>query len=117
MEYKNPNLSIRHIKSRIKRLESIKKDFELKIISKEYFYESIKLNLIEIGEESKVLNDIIKQERGKWEDIISKEYNFRISLTHHYKNMFESKIDKHIKNDFPKFIKKIEEIEKELKEK
>lgn len=104
------------IKERILRINEIisDKDKILENLSEQYYYDPLKLSLIEIGEESKLLNDYLKNKKGKWDDIISKEYNFRISLTHFYKNMSNFKIDKHIENDFPTFVKKIEELEKEF---
>lgn len=106
MEKFNIKLSLTLIKERIKRIEKILKDKE-----NEYFYEVVKLNLIEIGEESKNLNDFLKHKFGKWDKIISKEYNFRISLTHYYSGINNSLIDEHLESDFRKFIEKIKEIE------
>jgi uncharacterized protein with HEPN domain len=108
MENFNIKISIKLIKERIEKISKI-----LENKNAEYFYEAIKLNLIEIGEESKNLNDYIKKNSGSWNDIISKEYNFRISLTHYYAGIDNNLVDKHIQNDFPKFVDKINELEKE----
>jgi uncharacterized protein with HEPN domain len=112
MEDFNIKISIKLIKERIEKIFEI-----LKNKNADYFYEAIKLNLIEIGEESKNLNDYLKKNFGKWNDIISKEYNFRISLTHYYAGIDNSIIDKHLENDFPNFVNKINELEKNEKEK
>lgn len=105
--------SIEHIKERILRIKEIimEKEKVIKFLSERYYYESLKINLVEIGEESKILNDILLEVEKSWDDIISREYNFRISLTHYYKNMNKRKIDMHLERDFEKFVEKIDKLE------
>lgn len=101
------------IQVRILNIQEAMSDFDLNKVPEKYFYDSIKLNLIEIGEESKLVNDFLKLREGSWDDIISKSYNLRISLTHYYKSILNKKISKYLKSDFELFIKKIESLKKE----
>ena len=75
----------------------------------------LKLNLIEIGEESKHLNEYLKVIKGSWDEIISRSYNFRISLTHYYNDIDYEKTLKYYKHRYNLFVKRIKELEKELK--
>ena len=111
--------SIGLIKERIARIKEILLDREVifEKLSEKYYYEAVKINLIEIGEESKIINDILLVDQGNWDEVLSKEYSFRISLTHYYKNMANKKIDKHIERDFDKFVEKIDELEEKYKNK
>ena len=119
MNRKNIINSIENVKERIDRVKEIisEKEKVIDYLSEQYYYEALKINLVEIGEESKVINDILLEKEDDWDDIISKEYHFKISLTHYYKNMSEIKIDKHLERDFEKFIEKINELEKKYRKK
>ena len=107
-------ISISEIKERIKNILRAEKDKNEKILSSRYYYDSLKLNLIEIGEESKNLNNFIEKIKKKKESEISDAYAFRISLTHYYKLMDKKRILKFKKEKFPKFVEKIKELEKEF---
>lgn len=105
-------ISIKLVKERIEDINQIIDDNNKNLIPKKnYYYDSLKLKLIEIGEECKVINDFLKENEGNWNDIISKQYNLRISLTHFYKNMADKKIDNYINNQLNIFIKEINSIE------
>lgn len=105
--------SINLVKIRIDRIKEIL-NYKSKIIlvDSKLFYESLRLNLIEIGEEYKNINDFLAEVEGKWNDIISRQYNIRISLTHYYTNITNEIIEKHIKNKFDLFVDEINNLEK-----
>ena len=105
--------SINSINQRIKIIEQMELDLKDKKLNEKYFMMSLKLNLIEIGEESKKLNDYLKYKKKSWDEIISKSYNFRISLTHYYKEFDDKNTIKYYKKNFPDFCKKIKQLEKE----
>lgn len=107
-EIKSIVLSIELIQNRIQRIKEITNNKEKIIkIDKNIYFESLKLNLIEIGEECKNINDILFKIEGKWNDIISREYNLRISLTHYYSNVTNEIIEKHLNSRFDNFIMEI----------
>ena len=69
-DIKSISLSIELIQNRIQRIKEITNNKEKIIkIDKNIYFESLKLNLIEIGEECKNVNDILFKIEGKWNDI------------------------------------------------
>jgi uncharacterized protein YutE (UPF0331/DUF86 family) len=70
------------------------------------------LNFIEIGEESKIVNDILLEKEGSWDDILSRSYNLRVSLTHYYKEINKDIIMNYIEKRFDIFCQKIQDIKK-----
>lgn len=114
MEEKGLIISLDLISKRIDRINELiyKKNSFDKIGEQKSYYEALKLNFIEIGEESKKINDFLLKEDGSWDDIISKQYNFRISLTHYYVEINDELMDKFLAKDFEKFVLKINELKK-----
>ena len=109
----NISISINLIKDRIKKIKKYKKECKNKL-SKVYEDAIIK-NLIEIGEESKNLNKHLFKKNKRKDFILSKTYNLRISLTHYYMEMGLFDLEKYLKYKFPKFIRRINELYKEVK--
>jgi len=109
---KNLKLSLELIQKRIKKIEQAVEDFKNNKVLEIYYLDSLKLNLIEIGEESKLINDILLEKKGSWDDTLSKAYNLRISLTHYYKEINKEIIFKYLDTRFKDFIQKIEELTK-----
>ncbi len=106
-------LSIELIEKRISKINQAVKDYEEGKVLEVYYLDSLKLNLIEIGEECKLINDILLEKEGSWDEILSKAYNLRISLTHYYKEISKEIIFQYLETRFKEFSLKI----KELKEK
>jgi uncharacterized protein with HEPN domain len=115
MEDKEILESINLIGERINKIKKADKDKDKNILTKDYYYDVLKLNLIEIGEESKRINDILLEKKGDWDDNVSEAYNFRISLTHYYKKTNSQIIERFRKEKFPNFIEKIEKLKIEFK--
>lgn len=112
---KSIKTSIEEIEKRIVQINVAKSDFNSKLIPEKYYIISLKLFLIEIGEEAKVINDFLLETEGNWDEIISKAYNLRVSLTHYYKKINKELILNHIESDFIVFINKILELKKNIK--
>ncbi len=115
MSIKNISVSIKLIKLRIENIKNYLKRCP-EYIKDDMCMDAIVKNLIEIGEESKKINDQLLEKKGEWDEIISDGYNLRISLTHYYSSIPNFRIEKYIEKNFPKFIEKINELEKEFEE-
>lgn len=98
-------LSIDLIKKRLNRINEIINDFKENKINEQYYFESTRLRFIEIGEESKKINDFLLEHEGEWDDVISKSYNFRVSLTHYYQTMYNEVVQDYIDNNLTEFGK------------
>ena len=114
MVFNNKKLYIVAIKSKIKKIDNILKDkkkFE-ENLKREYFYDVLIKNLIDLGEEIKNINNYFikfeKMKNPKFKDMIL----FRNELTHMYFKTSFKKIDEFLEYDFSELKEEIKRIEK-----
>ena len=55
-------------------------------------------------------NDFLLDKLGDWDMVISKSYNFRVSLTHYYQTMYDEVVESYIDNNFDEFEEKINDL-------
>jgi uncharacterized protein with HEPN domain len=102
------NFYVKILKEKINKIEKLnkEKDSFLKVIEKDYYYDILIKNLVDLGEESKNLNNIFKSQ------ILRETSKFRNELTHMYFNTSFEKIDDFLENSIPILKKEIEEMDK-----